>query len=62
MAEAVGFEPTEEFPLHRFSRPARSTTPARFLKVYMVLFSKERNHSLAKILITFRIGACYHEI
>src|SRR5215831_10004580 len=28
MAERVGFEPTEPFRAHRFSRPACSTTPA----------------------------------
>jgi hypothetical protein len=27
-AEREGFEPSVRFPLHRFSRPARSTTPA----------------------------------
>ena len=26
MAEEVGFEPTEELPLRRFSRPVHSTT------------------------------------
>ena len=38
MEEEVGFEPTEPLRVQRFSRPARSTTPALFLLVRWLLY------------------------
>ena len=37
MAEAVGFEPTNEFPRRWFSRPVPSTTRPRFRQTGLIL-------------------------
>ncbi len=43
LAEGEGFEPSKTLPPYRFSRAARSTTPAPFLTSY---FSKSPGNSL----------------
>ena len=43
LAEGEGFEPSKTLPSYRFSRAARSTTPAPFLASY---FSKSPSNSL----------------
>ena len=58
MEEEVGFEPTEPLRVQRFSRPARSTTPALFLLVLSAKSSSDFASPILFLYIKLKIFNC----